>query len=112
MVLESLFSEALETFWWNPSHITSVLNGCIDVVTLDLYNFQAHPVINTVVLSVDDFCRWRLLSAYRFRCCFIGSVRKVRGAGSMKRYGVRPSVCLFHSPAAEACGGFAAVAVK
>ena len=27
----------------------------------------------------------------------------------MKRYGVRPSVCLFHSPAAAACGGFAAV---
>ena len=27
----------------------------------------------------------------------------------MKRYGVRPSVCLSHSPAAAACGGFAAV---
>ena len=29
--------------------------------------------------------------------------------GSMQRYGVRPSVCLFHhSAAAAACGGFAA----
>jgi len=27
----------------------------------------------------------------------------------MKRYGVRPSVRLSHSPAAAACGGFAAV---
>ena len=27
----------------------------------------------------------------------------------MKRYRVRPSVCLSHSPAAAACGGFAAV---
>jgi len=27
----------------------------------------------------------------------------------MQRYGVRPSVCLSRSPAAAACGGFAAV---
>jgi len=30
----------------------------------------------------------------------------------MKRYGVRPSVRLFHSSAAAECGGFAAVGPK
>jgi len=39
----------------------------------------------------------------------IGAARIVCGAWSMKRYGVRPSVCLSHSPAAAACGGFTAV---
>ena len=39
----------------------------------------------------------------------IGNAGIVCGAGSMNRYGVRPSVCLSHMPAAAACGGFAAV---
>jgi len=39
----------------------------------------------------------------------VGTAPIVCVPGSMKRYGVRPSVCLSYSLAAAACGGFAAV---
>ena len=39
----------------------------------------------------------------------IGTARIVFAAKSMQRSSVHPSVCLSRSPAAAACGGFAAV---
>jgi len=41
--------------------------------------------------------------------CIFGTAHITCGAGFMKRYDVHSSVRLFHSPAAAACGGFAAV---
>ena len=46
---------------------------------------------------------------FKFAHAVIGTTPTVCGAGSMKRYGVRRSVCLSRSSAAAACGGFAVV---